>query len=82
MEPDDEERVRGVSNCPAPRHGLLNVRSLPQRMMNEVTIWHRLDHFNVLPLLGIVQGVNRARLPALVSPWCERGTVSEVGDAS
>ena len=47
--------------------------------MNEVTIWHNLSHLNVLPLLGIIQGIGQTHLPALVSPWCERGNVYEVG---
>ncbi|KAF8602612.1 kinase-like protein [Ceratobasidium sp. AG-I] len=48
-----------------------------RKMMNEVTIWHDLNHLNVLPLLGIIQGLNQTPLPALVSPWYERGNVSE-----
>ncbi|KAF8602616.1 kinase-like protein [Ceratobasidium sp. AG-I] len=46
-----------------------------QRMMNEVIIWHNLKHHNILPLLGIVRDVHHSYLPALVSPWCEPGSV-------
>ncbi|KIJ04427.1 hypothetical protein PAXINDRAFT_22285 [Paxillus involutus ATCC 200175] len=40
----------------------------------EVHIWIRLDHPNVLKLHGIADGF--APLPALVSPWIERGTLT------
>jgi len=40
----------------------------------EVHIWIRLDHPNILKLYGIADGF--ARLPALVSPWIERGTLT------
>ncbi|KIK92684.1 hypothetical protein PAXRUDRAFT_146756 [Paxillus rubicundulus Ve08.2h10] len=40
----------------------------------EVHIWIRLDHPNVLKLYGIADGF--ARLPALVSPWVENGTLT------
>ncbi|KAF9236372.1 kinase-like protein, partial [Melanogaster broomeanus] len=40
----------------------------------EVHVWIRLDHPNVLKLHGIAAGF--ARLPALVSPWVENGTLT------
>ncbi|KAG8702311.1 hypothetical protein FRC08_003569 [Ceratobasidium sp. 394] len=46
-------------------------------LMDEITTWSQLEHFNVLPLLGIVRGVHGRTLPSLVSPWCEHGSVFE-----
>ncbi|KAG9125729.1 hypothetical protein FRC07_006443 [Ceratobasidium sp. 392] len=46
-------------------------------LMNEIATWSQLEHFNVLPLLGVVRGVHGRVLPSLVSPWCEHGSVFE-----
>ncbi|KAF9233542.1 kinase-like domain-containing protein, partial [Melanogaster broomeanus] len=46
----------------------------------EVHIWIRLDHPNVLKLYGITEGF--ARLPALVSPWVENGTLTKYLEGS
>ncbi|KAF9228889.1 kinase-like protein [Gyrodon lividus] len=55
-----------------------NVKALQDRgnkLRGEVHIWIRLDHPNVLKLHGIANGF--ARLPALVSPWVEKGTLTK-----
>ncbi|KAJ8496759.1 hypothetical protein ONZ45_g12335 [Pleurotus djamor] len=46
---------------------------LLKRLQDEVVVWHRLDHPNILPLFGIVQSPNSV---GMVSPWCENGTMS------
>ncbi|KAF9233544.1 kinase-like domain-containing protein, partial [Melanogaster broomeanus] len=51
-----------------------------QKLRGEVYIWIRLDHPNVLKLHGITEGF--ARLPALVSPWVENGTLTRYLEAS
>ncbi|CAE6450384.1 unnamed protein product [Rhizoctonia solani] len=42
-----------------------------QSLAKQVNIWHNLDHFNVLPLLGFIEGAPGTVFPSLVSPWCE-----------
>jgi len=46
-----------------------------KKLRGEVHIWIRLDHRNVLKLYGIADGF--AFLPALVSPWVEKGTLTK-----
>ncbi|KIJ09439.1 hypothetical protein PAXINDRAFT_17461 [Paxillus involutus ATCC 200175] len=46
-----------------------------KKLRAEVHIWIRLDHPNVLKLCGMADGF--ARLPALVSPWVENGTLTK-----
>ncbi|KAH7888949.1 kinase-like domain-containing protein [Phlebopus sp. FC_14] len=41
----------------------------------ELRIWAKLDHPNILPLYGIVDGYGP--LPAMVSPWAENGTMTD-----
>ncbi|KAF9233802.1 kinase-like domain-containing protein [Melanogaster broomeanus] len=51
-----------------------------KKLRGEVHIWIRLDHPNVLKLHGITGGF--ARLPALVSPWVENGTLTKYLEVS
>ncbi|KZP04661.1 kinase-like protein [Athelia psychrophila] len=44
-----------------------------QRIRREISIWQRLKHENVLPLLGTVQ--HFGRYISLVSPWMENGSL-------
>ncbi|KAH8109534.1 kinase-like protein [Phellopilus nigrolimitatus] len=45
---------------------------LLKRLKKEVKAWYRLDHPHVAKLYGVVQLPNSL---AMVSPWCENGTV-------
>ncbi|KZV96562.1 hypothetical protein EXIGLDRAFT_421109 [Exidia glandulosa HHB12029] len=45
-----------------------------RRYRREIRVWQGIDHPNVLPLLGLYWGSRQ--LPALVSPWCEHGSIS------
>ncbi|KAI6012235.1 kinase-like domain-containing protein [Pisolithus marmoratus] len=55
-------------------HGVTrNVREkVLRRLKAEVVAWHCLQHPNIAPLYGVVQSAN---LMAMVSPWCENGTI-------
>jgi hypothetical protein len=43
--------------------------------MNELMIWHQLDHPNILKFIGIV--IDEKGVPGLVSQLCKQGTVTE-----
>lgn len=43
------------------------------RLWREITVWQRLHHQNILPLLGIV---NKDSI-GMVSPWIEAGNLNE-----
>ncbi|KXN83009.1 Serine/threonine-protein kinase CTR1, partial [Leucoagaricus sp. SymC.cos] len=47
-----------------------------QHLIRETTVWIRLNHENVLEFLGLTQEHGRYDCPALVSPYCDNGTVS------
>ncbi|KAF7976172.1 hypothetical protein HWV62_7324 [Athelia sp. TMB] len=55
---------------------------IEKRIRREISIWQRLQHENVLPLLGTVQ--HFGRYISLVSPWMENGSLvqylKECGD--
>ena len=52
----------------------------PQRLAKEVRIWAKLNHLNVLPLLGFfTEGDNV--MPALVSEWMEKGSLRSCLDS-
>jgi hypothetical protein len=77
MEPQERRQVETVSSfdmTELQRNELTQIQDL----MNEITTWNRLEHYNILPLLGIAHRVHGRTLPSLVSPWCERGSVFEV----
>ncbi|KLO06091.1 kinase-like protein [Schizopora paradoxa] len=47
---------------------------LAKRLAKEIRIWSKLEHKNIVPLLGyFVEG--RGRMPSLVSEWMEKGTL-------
>ncbi|KAG8772060.1 hypothetical protein FRC12_003266 [Ceratobasidium sp. 428] len=48
-----------------------------RNLINEITTWSKVEHYNKLPLLGVVRGVHGRILPSSVSPWCEHGSVFE-----
>jgi serine/threonine protein kinase len=45
-----------------------------QRVRRELSIWQRLNHENVVPLLGITSDFGRYM--SLVSPWLDHGSLS------
>ncbi|TFK54310.1 hypothetical protein OE88DRAFT_1184463 [Heliocybe sulcata] len=57
---------------------------LRRRLLREVAVWHRVNHPNVLPFLGLKYGVGRPEycqtIPGLVSPYCENQTVTAYMD--
>jgi serine/threonine protein kinase len=49
-----------------------------QKFFREALVWHELHHTNVLPFLGIDKDLFPDRpLPSLITPWMERGTLSD-----
>ncbi|KAL5636399.1 hypothetical protein ACGC1H_000384 [Rhizoctonia solani] len=67
--------IKAIRGC----KGMLPVDKLKaqKRLANEANIWHDLHHFNVLPLLGYMEGVSGTAFPALVAPWCELGSLDK-----
>jgi len=45
-----------------------------KKLRRELKVWARLQHINVVPLLGVVSGFGL--LPAMVSPWFKNGSLS------
>ena len=45
-----------------------------QKFRRELKIWGRLQHKNIVPLLGVVSGFGP--LPSTVSPWFRNGSLS------
>jgi hypothetical protein len=43
-------------------------------LIRETAVWHYLRHKNVLEFLGLAPDLGRYGCPALISPYCERGT--------
>ncbi|KIJ10900.1 hypothetical protein PAXINDRAFT_101849, partial [Paxillus involutus ATCC 200175] len=75
---DKPGEPRAVVAVKALRIGTSDANALQARgkkLRGEVHIWIRLDHRNVLKLYGIADGF--AFLPALVSPWVEKGTLTK-----
>ncbi len=54
---------------------LLTKHSSLQRLFKELYIWSKLDHPNVLPLVGYF--IEDEDLPNLVSEWMEHGTLHD-----
>ena len=50
-----------------------------QRLKREIFVWSRLDHKNVLPLLGVItnHSLNHSPLPSMVSPWMMNGSLNK-----
>ncbi len=54
------------------------VTFLFQRFRNEVNIWSRLRHENILPLLGLVElSIENVEETGLASPWEQNGNVKD-----
>ncbi|KAG2368635.1 kinase-like domain-containing protein [Suillus spraguei] len=44
------------------------------RLFREIKLWLKLEHKNIVPLLGVADGFGS--LPALVSPWLDNGALT------
>ncbi|KIJ66995.1 hypothetical protein HYDPIDRAFT_85639, partial [Hydnomerulius pinastri MD-312] len=58
-----------------PQTGILYSSLVDQRFDREVGIWHQLDHKNILPLYGLVNGFGF--YPAMICPWAANGALSD-----
>ncbi|KAF9444065.1 kinase-like protein [Macrolepiota fuliginosa MF-IS2] len=56
---NDEEVVASVKKC----------------LIEETEVWHRLNHRNILKFFGLASDLGRFGCPALISPYCNNGTV-------
>lgn len=45
-----------------------------QHLRRELHLWSKLDHINILPILGVCYH-SHVDFPVLVSPWCEHGSI-------
>ena len=55
---------------------IASAHALWQRLDKEILVWHRLDHENVLPLLGITHDFGRGNPVGMVCPWLENGNLN------
>lgn len=54
---------------------LLLLIPITQRLLRELKLWSRLDHPNVLRLLGVAMRPEDAGFPCFITLWMENGTV-------
>ncbi|KAF9456081.1 kinase-like domain-containing protein [Collybia nuda] len=64
-----------VIKTPAP-HGCSGDKIANKRLRSEIMIWSRLDHPNILPLLGITYGFGAQGVYGMVCPWIDNGDLS------
>lgn len=50
-------------------------RRLDVRLRREITVWERLRHDNVVPLLGTISGSNHL-CTGMISPWMQKGNLN------
>ncbi|KAF9441820.1 kinase-like protein [Macrolepiota fuliginosa MF-IS2] len=50
---------------------------IKRRLIIETAVWVDLDHPNILKFLGLAPDLGSYGVPALVSPYCEKGTVDD-----
>lgn len=48
-----------------------------QYLIKKAAPWQELDHPNVLKFLGLSYDYGRLGCPALITPYCEKGTMDE-----
>lgn len=51
-----------------------DVLKIINQLFREIKLWLKLEHENIVPLLGVTDGFSS--LPALVSPWFQNGTLT------
>jgi len=54
----------------------MTAHTLLQRLRKELLVWHKLDHENILPLLGITFDFGRGNPMGMVCPWVENGNLN------
>jgi serine/threonine protein kinase len=64
-----------VRSCIKP--SLLKSHHHTQRTKRELQVWQSLEHMNIVPLYGIVDGRHFRFSPAMVSPWMDNGTLTD-----
>jgi len=52
-------------------------RKFAKQMVREIRIWNRIDHPNILPMMGYIIESKDGAFPALVTPWMKDGTLRE-----
>ena len=50
---------------------------LYQKLRREIDVWRRLDHDNIVPLLGVTTDVKPYTSMGMVSPWMENGDLTK-----
>ncbi|KLO14139.1 kinase-like protein [Schizopora paradoxa] len=51
---------------------ILNQKKVSKAILRELSVWYKLNHPNILPLLGYVMN---GKYPALVSKWMKKGSL-------
>ncbi|KAF9442464.1 kinase-like protein [Macrolepiota fuliginosa MF-IS2] len=52
------------------------VTNLTKYLTRETVAWHRLNHPNILKFFGLDSSLGQFGCPALISPYCDNGTVN------
>ncbi|KAM6489441.1 Protein kinase-like domain containing protein [Amanita muscaria] len=52
-------------------------KRLSKQIKRELEVWSKIDHKNILPLLGIAYINLYASIPAFISPWMENGSAKQ-----
>ncbi|KAF9448420.1 kinase-like protein [Macrolepiota fuliginosa MF-IS2] len=52
------------------------VANVTKYLIRETVVWHRLNHPNILKFFGLDSSLGRFGCPALISPYCDNGTVN------
>jgi hypothetical protein len=53
-----------------------DVHGVGQRLNKEILVWHKLDHENIIPLLGITLDFGRDGPMGMVCPWLDNGNLN------
>ncbi|KAF9442294.1 kinase-like protein [Macrolepiota fuliginosa MF-IS2] len=53
------------------------IEKITQRLRRETVVWVDLDHLNILKFFGLTFDYNRFGCPALISPYCDEGTIDD-----
>jgi len=59
----------------APRISLADIYIFYQRLLREFRVWSKVNHRNIMPLLGITYDFDRPNTPCLVSPYYRHSTI-------
>ncbi|KAF9446320.1 kinase-like protein [Macrolepiota fuliginosa MF-IS2] len=53
------------------------IEKITERLRRETVVWVGLDHPNILKFLGLAFDYDRFGCPALISPYCDEGTIDD-----